>query len=112
MFNEYFINTAQNLLKDSGESKNEFQDYLKNSNKQSFFLKVDPEEVHKLLLKIDTKKSSDTFWNFPKLIKLSAEFIKGHLSSQRFLMNLLKMVLIQINLSQLWYTPFAKEIQV
>ena len=54
---------------------------MKNSNKHSFFLKeVDPEEVHKLLLKINTKKSSDIFRISPKLIKLSAEFIKGHLS--------------------------------
>ena len=54
---------------------------MKNPNKHSFFLKeVDPEEVHKLLLKLNTKKSSDIFGISPKLIKLSAEFIKGHLS--------------------------------
>ena len=56
-FNDYFINVAQNLLKDLGESNNEFQYYLKNPNKHSFFLKeVDPEEVHKLLLKISIYK--------------------------------------------------------
>ena len=55
-------NVAQNLLKDLGESNIEFQNYLKNQNKHSFFLKeVDPEEVHKSLLQIDTKKSSDIF---------------------------------------------------
>ena len=55
---------------------------MKNPNKHSFFLKeVDPEEVHKLLLKLNTKKkSSDIFGISPKLIKLSAEFAKGHLS--------------------------------
>ena len=42
MFNDYFINVAQNLLKDLGESNNEFQDYLK-IKKHSFLLKeVDP----------------------------------------------------------------------
>ena len=38
-FNKYFINVAQNLLKDLGESNNKFQDYLKNPNKNIFFLK-------------------------------------------------------------------------
>ena len=72
-FNDYFINVAQNLLKDLGKSNNEFQDYLKNPNKHSFFLKeVDPEEVHMLLLKLNTKKSSDIFGISPKLIQLSA----------------------------------------
>ena len=80
-FNDYFINVAPSLLKDLGEYNNEFQDYLKNPNKHSFFLKeADPKEVHKLLLKIDTKKSSDIFGISPKLTKLSAEFIKRHLS--------------------------------
>ena len=61
-FNDYFINVAQSLLKDLGESNNEFQDYLKNPNNHSFFLKeIDSEKVHKLLLKIDTEKSSDIF---------------------------------------------------
>ena len=55
---------------------------MKNPNKHSFFLKeVDPQEVHKLLLKLNTKKIKwDIFGISPKLIKLSAEFIKGHLS--------------------------------
>ena len=38
-FNKYLINVAQNLLKDIGESNNKFQDYLKNPNENSFFLK-------------------------------------------------------------------------
>ena len=54
---------------------------MKNPNKHACFLKeVDPGEVHKLLLKINTKKSNDIFGISPKLIKLSAKFIKGHLS--------------------------------
>ena len=31
-FNKYFINVAQNLVKDQGESNNKFQGYLKNPN--------------------------------------------------------------------------------
>ena len=41
---------------------------------------VNLEEVQKLLLKVSTKKSSDVFGISPKLIKLLAEFIKGHLN--------------------------------
>ena len=36
-FNNHFVNVAKNLLKDIGESNNKFQDFLKNSNKQSFY---------------------------------------------------------------------------
>ena len=54
---------------------------MKNPNKHNFVLKeVDLEEVHKLLLKINTKKSSDIFGISTKLIRLSAKFIKGHLN--------------------------------
>ena len=110
-FNDYFINVAQNLLKDLGESNNEFQYYLKNPNKHSFFLKeVDPEEVHKLLLKINAKKSSDIFGIYPKLIKLSAEFIKGHLSlifNESF-----KGGIVPDKLKSAIVTPYTKEILV
>ena len=30
-FNNYFVNTASNLLKDMGEANNQYQDYLKKS---------------------------------------------------------------------------------
>ena len=38
-FNKYFIDVAENLLKDLGKTNNKFQNYLKNSNENSFFLK-------------------------------------------------------------------------
>ena len=38
-FNKYFINVAENLLKDLGKTNKKFQNYLKNSNENSFFLK-------------------------------------------------------------------------
>ena len=38
-FNNDFVNIAQNLLKGLGEANNKFQYYLKNQNKNSFFLK-------------------------------------------------------------------------
>ena len=41
-----FINVAENLLKDLGDTNNQFQDYLKNLNEHSLFLKeTEPEEV-------------------------------------------------------------------
>ena len=49
--------------------------------KYSFFLnEVDLKEVHKLPLKINTKKSREKNGISLKLIKLSTEFIKDHLS--------------------------------
>ena len=36
-FNNHFVNITQNLLRNSDESKNKFQDYLKDPNTQSFF---------------------------------------------------------------------------
>ena len=36
-FNNYFVNITQNLLRESDESKNKFQDYLKDPNTHSFF---------------------------------------------------------------------------
>ena len=38
-FNKYYINVAQNLIKEMGETDNKFQDYLKNPNEHCFFLK-------------------------------------------------------------------------
>ena len=43
-FNKYFINVAQNLLKDLEGSNNKFQNYLKDPNENGFFLKeIEPE---------------------------------------------------------------------
>ena len=45
-FNKYFTNDAQNLLQDLGENNDEFQDYIKSTNENSFFLKeTEPDEV-------------------------------------------------------------------
>ena len=51
-FNKYYINVAQNLIKDMGEANTEFQDYLKNPNVHSFFLtETTPDEVDSYLKK-------------------------------------------------------------
>lgn len=49
-FNKYFINVAQELLKDLRENNKKFQDYLKHRNISSFFLKeIEADETYKLL---------------------------------------------------------------
>ena len=56
-FNNYFVNVSQNLLKGLGEMNNQFQDYLKNPNEHSFFLReTTPDEVAGLLKIFDTIK--------------------------------------------------------
>ena len=56
-----------------GNTNNKYQDYLKNPNKHSIFLKeVDPGEVLDLLRKLDPTKSADIYGISPKFIKLSA----------------------------------------
>ena len=55
-----FINVAQNLLKDLGDTNNQFQDYLKNLNEHSLFLKeTEPEEAFKILRELNAKKDTD-----------------------------------------------------
>ena len=55
-----FINVAQNLLKDLGDTNNQFQDYLKNLNEYSLFLKeTEPEKVFKILRELNAKKDTD-----------------------------------------------------
>ena len=75
-FNNYFTNVAQELLKKLGKT-DKFQDYMKNPNEQSLFLKeAEPGEVLKILNSLNTKKSSDIFRISPKLIKIAAENLK------------------------------------
>ena len=59
-FDNYFANVSQNLLKGQGETNNQLQDYLKNPNKHSFFLRETTlGEVAGELKMFGTKKASD-----------------------------------------------------
>ena len=74
-FNNYFVNDAKNLLKDMGESNNQYQDYLKNPSEHSFFLKeIETIETLKLLKNLNQKISSDIYGIPSKLIKIAAPF--------------------------------------
>ena len=80
-FKNYFTNVAQELLKKLVRTHNKFQDYLKNSNEHSLFLKeAEPGEVLKILNSLNTKKSSNMFGISPKLIKIAVENLKTHIS--------------------------------
>ena len=80
-FNNYFVNAANNLLKDMGEAKNQYQDYLKDSSEHSFFLKeIEPIETLKLLKNLDPKKSTNIYGIPPKLIKIEAPFLAEQLT--------------------------------
>ena len=78
-FNNYFVNAADNLLKDMGEANNQYQDYLKNPSEHSFFLKeIEPIETLKLLKNLDLKKSSDIYGIPPKLTKIAPPFSQNN----------------------------------
>ena len=80
-FNNYFVNATQNLLRELGEPNNKFQEYLKDPNTHSFFLKeTTPTEVQKLSNNTNTRKARDINGISPKLVKLSSEHIKKCLS--------------------------------
>ena len=53
-FNKFFTNIANNLLKDLGEPNTKFQDYLKNPNANSLFLKeIEPFLARALIIDIN-----------------------------------------------------------
>ena len=80
-FNNYFTNVAQEVVKKLRKTNNKFQDYLKNPNEHSVFLKeAEPGGVLKILNSLNTKKSSDIFGISPKLIKIAAGNLKTQIS--------------------------------
>ena len=69
-FNRYFVNVAENLSKQIQKPNTEFQDYLKNPNMHSLFLKeTTPHEISIIIANFDQNKSSDIYEISPKIIK-------------------------------------------
>ena len=69
------------MLKNLGESNNKFQDYDKHPNESSFSLKgIEPDEIYKLLWKVNIKQARGICGLSPKLIEISAEKIKEPLA--------------------------------
>ena len=75
-FNDFFLNVADKLNSKITKKNNKFQDYLKNPNKSRFFLKeTTPDEIVKIIKKLDSKKSSDIFNISPDIVKLSDQVV-------------------------------------
>ena len=76
IFNNYFINVAENLSKDLGPSKSSTDKYLDNPNKFNFFITpTDPQEILNLINELDPEKGSDVYNISPKFIIDSKFFL-------------------------------------
>ena len=72
-FNTFFANVAEGLVNQIANPPTKFQDYLKNPNQCSIFLKeVDQGEVYSLFAKLDTKKAGDIYEISPYFVKTAA----------------------------------------
>ena len=68
-FNQYFVNVADDLTKKITNKNTKFQDYLKNPNRSSLFLKeTTPDEVNRIISDLNANKSSDIYDISPKYI--------------------------------------------
>ena len=77
--NNYFLNVAKNLLKDTGESHNEF--LLKIQMSTIFFInETDPIEASDLLDKINVNKATNIYCIPPKLVITVAGKLKDNLT--------------------------------
>ena len=73
IFNNFYANVAENLVKKLPKPTTKFQDYLKNPNKSCMTLsEIEPDEVFKILKSLDVHKSADIFNISPKLIRIAA----------------------------------------
>ena len=70
LFNNYFVNVADNLAKKIPKPNTKYQDYLKNPNEHSIYLhETTPDEVEKIIGKLDPKKAADIYGISTKLVK-------------------------------------------
>ena len=70
LFNDYFVNVADNLAKKIPKPTTKYQDYLKNPNEHSIYLhETTPDEVEKIIGKLDSNKAADIYGMSSKLIK-------------------------------------------
>ena len=73
IFNQYFINVAENLSNKIKNKNTKFQDYLKNPNKSSLFLKeTTPDEIILIINELNPNKSSDIYDISPKYVKYAS----------------------------------------
>ena len=73
-FNEFYTTIANKLVDKIDKSNNKYQDFLKNPNQHSMFLKeVEPGEVLNILLKLDTTKAADIYGISPKFVQFCSK---------------------------------------
>jgi len=75
-FNHYFINVADSLSEKIVNKNNIFQDYLKNPNESSFFMKeTTPDEISLIINALNVNKSGDIYDIAPKYVKLVSKSV-------------------------------------
>ena len=80
-FNDFFLNVAGKLSEKIADKNSKFQDYLKNPNRSSFFLKeTEPGDFVKVINKLDVKKSGDIYDITPGNVKLTGPIVAQCLS--------------------------------
>lgn len=80
-FNNFFLNVAGKLSEKIPNKITKFQDYLKNPNKSSFFLKeTEPIDFINIINQLDKKKSSDFYNISPENVKQSRQAVSQCLS--------------------------------
>ena len=74
LFNNYFVNVADNLAKKIPKPNTKYQDYLRNPNEHSIYLQeTTPDEVGKIIDKLDPNKAADIYGISTKLVKDGGE---------------------------------------
>ena len=80
-FNDFFLNVAGKLCEKIEKKNSKYQDYLKNPNESSFFLKeTEPGDFVKIINKLDGKKSSDFYNISPENVKSTGQAVAQCLS--------------------------------
>ena len=80
-FNDFFLNIADKLSAKIVNKNSSHQDYLKNPNKSKFCLKeTTPDEVIKVVNKLDSKKSSDYYNISPEIVLISNQVVSDSLA--------------------------------
>ena len=70
LFNNYFVNVADNLAKKIPKPNTKYQDYLKNPNEHSIYLhETTPDEVEKIIGNLNPNKAADIYGISTKLVK-------------------------------------------
>ena len=70
LFNNYFVNVADNLAKKIPKPNTKYQDYLKNPNEHCIYLQeTTPDEVEKIIGNLDPNKAADIYGISTKLVK-------------------------------------------